>query len=137
MLFVSVITKTKQKCFYQRMTLKESVCFAESKVWIPPSDISEAIFLWQHTPSAYTLLDSLSALVLTDIYEKPFLKYHQKDGEPITREESAKIEGWEEELDRIAKTEGLEQERIGREEADQVERLKQERIAREEAAKAE
>jgi hypothetical protein len=51
----------------------------ESKLWDPPSDISEAIFLWEHTTTAYTLLEPSAgqhditpeSLVITDVYVKP------------------------------------------------------------------
>jgi hypothetical protein len=61
----------------------------ESKLWDPPSGISEAIFLWQHTTTAYTLLEPLSgqqnitpeSLVITDVYVIPVSKHNKYDRE--------------------------------------------------------
>jgi hypothetical protein len=81
----------------------------ESKLWDPPSDISEAIFLWQHTTTAYTILEPLSgqhdinpeSLVLTDVYVKPLQNDNHYDVENKQSAQNSKSDEedlWDREL---------------------------------------
>jgi hypothetical protein len=81
----------------------------ESKLWDPPSDISEAIFLWQHTTTAYTILEPLSgqhdinpeSLVLTDVYVKPLQNdnhYNVENKQSAQNSKSDEEDLWDREL---------------------------------------
>jgi hypothetical protein len=75
----------------------------------PESDILEAIFLWQHTTTAYTLLEPLSgqhdinpeSLVLTDVYVKPLENdnhYNVEKEQSAQNSKSDEEDLWDQEL---------------------------------------
>jgi hypothetical protein len=128
-----------KKVWSRYMRARKHYTGPEAKVIVPPSDISEVIFIWHHTNTGhdrrtlYNLLEPLSgqhditpdSLVLTEIYVEPFVQ----PGYDIS---------WEHELfskEEAAEAKNSEQERIAEEEAAKATRSLEERIVEEEATK--